>query len=341
MFGEVAFRTHYPNLRILTFDSNSLTLLDEKVIMDTTTARKTTTAPVNLTGNWIYDANRSDSLQSLIDYHGGAVTPFAILGRHALRAMTAQAPTETIAPPEAPTSASSVSSALGSVTSVREASDETGSSPGSQNNSPAGAAVPPIVPALIVQHSTRRLTTYLHNLIPRYSDTGTLLRYDPEQVDSKLAIHEDYRLDAEYRPLVNPQNQLQARAYMAPHLQSLLVDTRCASKYDLERTERFLEDDGRTLVIEVRVLSCAPAQAPQPGTLGVSKRFLADPPRTPDSHLLDQQLKVREVIFLKVVFKRILDAAPAGAQTGATATSGQAASAVASTASSLSSSTLR
>jgi hypothetical protein len=193
----------------------------------------------------------------------------------------------------------------------------------------AAAAAAASVPALIVQHSTRKLTTFLHALIPRYGPSGQLLRYDPATT-GKLAVHEEYRLDGQYHSVVTPRGRVDARAYHAPHGQSLVVDTRCASKYDLERTERFLEDGGKRLVIETRILSCAPqiqADAATPATSGVSSRFDTAPRQ---QAIAPNQLVVKELLFLRRVFKRIIDADPKAAAAAAAAAASSAAQTAAS-----------
>lgn len=189
----------------------------------------------------------------------------------------------------------------------------------------AAAAVAASVPALIVQHNVRKLTTFLHALIPRYGPSGQLLRYDPATT-GKLSVHEEYRLDGQYHSVLTPRGRVEARAYHAPHGQSLVVDTRCASKYDLERTERFLEDGGKRLVIETRILSCAPqiqADAATPATSGVSSRFDT---KSKQQAIAPNQLVVKELLFLRRVFKRIIDADPKAAAAAAAAAAHAAAS---------------
>ena len=164
------------------------------------------------------------------------------------------------------------------------------------------------LPALIVQHSTRRLTTYLHNLIPRYNEKGVLIRYDPVQ-NSKLDVHEEYKIDGEYHMIHTARGKVEARCYSAPHGQSVVVDTRCASKYDLERTERFLEDDGKVMVIEIRILSCAPEWQNKNTAQTTAKGTAVAP----------NQVVVKELLFLRRVFRRIMDADPAAAAKAAAA----------------------
>ena len=200
------------------------------------------------------------------------------------------------------------------------AAASTASSSGSTNGGANATSAVPVesVPALIIQHSTRRLTTYLHALIPRYNDEGKLVRYDPVHSHSKLNIHEEYRLDSNYHTINTARGRVAARAYFAPHGQSLVVDTRCASKYDLERTERFLEDDGKRLVIETRILSCAPEVQNSDQariTTGVSSKFddgSNTPVHTVPSQPQQQSMVVKELLFLRRVFKRIVDANPDG-----------------------------
>lgn len=179
----------------------------------------------------------------------------------------------------------------------------------------AAATAPPVatVPALIVQHSSRRLLTYLHSLVPRYSPSGVLERYDPLEASSSLAVHEDYKLDGEYHWVTSARGKVQARAYMAPHGQSVVVDTRCASKYDLERSERFLDQDGKRLIIETRILSCAPdsQQSSAAATTSDVSQKSSSPSPSSSVSVAPGGVVVKELLFLRRVFKRILDADPA------------------------------
>jgi hypothetical protein len=152
----------------------------------------------------------------------------------------------------------------------------------------------------------------LHALIPRYDADGNLVRYDPAVTNAPLAVHEEFRLDRKEHTVTTARGPVQARAYFAPHGQSLIVDQRCASKYDLERSERFLEDSGQKLVIEIRILSCAPdvqADRDAPASLGVSTKF-ASPAAKPATAA---GMAVKELLFIRRVFNRIIDANPARA----------------------------
>jgi len=305
---------------------------------------------VNFTGNWLMDVEASHPLDALLAYHGlqqtGATPSLAQAAAAAAAAATEHtANTTTIttkvdadgqmhqttrsgpmqadallaaAPvPSLPSPSSPLASVLeteGDELSPKDSATEAAAA-AAATTPPAAPSPPASIPALIVQHSVRRLTTYLHALIPRYDAAGNLVRYDPAVTNSRLAVHEEYRLDGQYHTVRTARGPVEARAYHAPHGQSLIVDQRCASKYDLERTERFLEDEGRKLIIEIRILSCAPevqADRDAPATAGVSSKFAGS--ATPGKPATAAGLVVKELLFIRRVFNRIVDARAAAAE---------------------------
>ena len=274
-------------------------------------------AAVNLTGNWMLDKKLSDSLQPLIEYHqkeGYYITPTAgmltIHDQHSTPKTT-------------------------DVSDSHQEHKESNNQNTSSSSSSSTSSSNEIIPALIFHHSRSHLATYQHGLIPHYDNSGTIIRYDSSSSASdsqkKLPLYEDYLLDGQFHEIINHNGQVvESRAYVAPHGQSLVIDTRCASKYDLERSERFLDNDnyggmdGKTMVIEIRILTTKPNQDNNSNnnnnnnhhtndtTLGVSQKFLSQKstPDTPQISTNSNNIIVRELLFIKLVFKKIIDAGP-------------------------------
>jgi len=100
-----------------------------------------------------------------------------------------------------------------------------------------------------------------------------------------------------------------SRAYYAPHGSSLVVDTRqSSSEYELERTERFMQQDGQRMIVEIRILSAAPAPVAVEAKPSHSRHRSMKGKAAADTK---PKVEVREILCLRRVYKRIQDANPA------------------------------
>ena len=106
-----------------------------------------------------------------------------------------------------------------------------------------------------VEQKSDRLTVHYYILQAAFPMSSFSLSSPPPSYSVSYAISSPTAAPT-FHPVRLPHRSTTARCYHAPHLQSVLIDTCCQSKYDLERREYYTLDGA--MVEEVRVLSCDP-----------------------------------------------------------------------------------
>jgi hypothetical protein len=158
---------------------------------------------------------------------------------------------------------------------------------------------------------------------PLLSNNSHALNYsDAESSQSSRAkptAREEYLIDGHYHTVKLKKGTVQSRCYIAPHGQSLIVDTKCANYYDLERTERYLVDNGEKMILEIRILTCDPDRSISDHALLHSENMdsnhnlcLKPAVATPFIKTVEKpivvaanNIVVNELLFIQRVFNRI------------------------------------
>ena len=115
-----------------------------------------------------------------------------------------------------------------------------------------------------IEHHSDRLISH-HYTLPASTALSSFSLSSPPPSYSVSYPISSFSAPSQFLPIRLPHRTTTARCYQAPHLQSLIVDTYCQSKYDLERREVFLlpptaaQAPGAPLLVEeIRVLTCDP-----------------------------------------------------------------------------------
>ena len=134
-----------------------------------------------------------------------------------------------------------------------------------------------------IEHHSDRLTCHYYLLPPDAALASFSLSSPPPAYSVSYTISPVSAPASAFHAVRLPHRSTSARCYIAPHLQSVLVDTACHSKYDLERKEAFLTSASPSspplLVEEIRVLTCDPTVPSRPsagrgdGVVGVATPF--------------------------------------------------------------------
>ena len=144
-----------------------------------------------------------------------------------------------------------------------------------------------------VEQKSDRLTVHYYILAASFPLSSFTLSSPPPSYSVSYPISSPTAASA-FHPVRLPHRSTTARCYPAPHLQSVLIDTCCQSKYDLERREYYMLNGA--LLEEVRVLSCDPTVPDQGGRKGAG---VASP--------FAKGLEGKEVVALnKTVVKELL-----------------------------------
>lgn len=127
------------------------------------------------------------------------------------------------------------------------------------------------------------------------------------ELNTVPAVKEEYPIDGSYHWIyTHNRGEIAARCYSArSHQQSVLIDTRCTNKYELERKEYFLMEGNQTLVEEIRLLTCDPERINKAKKTATFSSGVASPFESKQFVVAKNHVVVKEILLLKRIYRRV------------------------------------